>query len=66
MDFSTVVRASRRQFLEPKYPLDTKIMMACEASMYSSSASMDSRSSTSRKIEAPGRSSESWRLMVAH
>ena len=68
--------------------LEAKIWMTCEPSMYSSKASMDSRScggeqrrvratstrgsglqertSTSRKMETPGMSRESWRLMVAH
>jgi hypothetical protein len=42
--FSTAVRTSRRQFFDPKYPLDTKIWMTCEPSMYSSRASMETRS----------------------
>eukprot|EP00964_Phaeocystis_antarctica_P029885 scaffold16850_cov58-Phaeocystis_antarctica.AAC.9 len=41
-------------------------MMTCDPSMYSSRASMASRSSTSRKIDTPGMSKESCRLMVAH
>ena len=56
----------KSSLFERKYPLETKIVTTAEDSMYSSSASMDCRSSTSRKTEAPGNMILSWRLIVAH
>ena len=51
---------------ELKYPLDAKIMTTEDWATYCSSASIDFRSSTSRKIEAPGSMILSCRLIVAH
>lgn len=53
-------------FCESLSPSNLTPRTACEPSIYSSRASIDSRSSTSRKMETPGMSRESWRLMVAH
>ena len=41
-------------------------MMTCDASMYSSSWPIDSRSSTSRKIDTLGKRRQSCRLIEAH